>query len=338
MIKLKTMAIGLTALALVFGGTLNTNASLPESAADIVAANPDAPDGVYAIYPNGQMFDVYCYDMAGTPKEYLELIYLGSGFNFGQYTAGGASPGTSVRTNYEKVRLDPATLLVDIGDQTFATSTGSLPHGPTQVTSMPYGVAMSCVSPYNAAGIANIDLRGTPFNVVDTFVVGGYLPAGDATFSSDYQVVDITGGGYCGWNTPHPYMYDPFNAQGGFHLDLGYIGPWQVTIDIKPGSYPNSINNNGHGVIPVAILSSIGFDATEVDPSTCSLDGQTVRVRGKNSLAHIEDVDGDGLDDLVIQIENSDDTYEEGDWDAVLTFETFDGTPYWGTDSIRIVP
>lgn len=333
MIKLKTIIIGLTALALVFVGTVNVNAALPESAADILAANPAATDGVYTIYPNGQMFDVYCHDMAGTPSEYLELVQVGPGVNFGQYTKGG-----NVRTKYSKVRLDPATLLVHIGDQTFATSVGSISHGGQPVTSMPYAVAMSCIAGGNAAGIANIDLTGTLFNVIDTFTVGGFNAAGSATFSSNDQVVAITGGGYCGWNTPAPGMFNPFNSKGGFRLDLGYIGPSLVTIDIKPGSDSNPINSNGRGVIPVAILSSSEFDATQVDPSTCSLDGQGVRIRGKKSLAHIEDVDEDGLNDLVVKINNSAGTYEEGDLDALLTFQTFDGMSYYGTDSISIVP
>ena len=40
-----------------------------------------------------------------------------------------------------------------------------------------------------------------------------------------------------------------------------------VRIDIKPGSDPNCFNNNGHGVIPVAILTTDTFDAASVDPS-----------------------------------------------------------------------
>ena len=35
-----------------------------------------------------------------------------------------------------------------------------------------------------------------------------------------------------------------------------------VAIDIKPGSYPNSINLKSNGKVPVAILSSPTFDAT----------------------------------------------------------------------------
>ncbi len=113
-----------------------------------------------------------------------------------------------------------------------------------------------------------------------------------------------------------------------------------VDIDIKPGSDPNCFNNNGHGVIPVAILSRDDFDATQVDPLSVSLDGQAVRVVGKkgNVLSHNEDVNADGLIDVVMQIVDEDGTYAEGDASATLTGMTFDGTAIQGTDAICIVP
>jgi hypothetical protein len=112
-----------------------------------------------------------------------------------------------------------------------------------------------------------------------------------------------------------------------------------VEIDIKPGSYPNCFNNDGHGVIPVAIISSADFDATQVDSTTIVLDGQAVRVVGKKgkAQAHIEDSNGDGLDDLVVQIEDQDGTYTPGDTTALLNAETSDGTLIKGADSICIV-
>jgi probable HAF family extracellular repeat protein len=113
----------------------------------------------------------------------------------------------------------------------------------------------------------------------------------------------------------------------------------KVAIDIKPGSDPNCINSNGHGVIPVAILSSVDFDALTVDPTTVQLDGQAVRVVGKGKLlAHAEDVNGDGLTDLVVQIQDVDGTYSPGDTVAMLTGETFGGAAIAGTDSICVVP
>lgn len=80
-----------------------------------------------------------------------------------------------------------------------------------------------------------------------------------------------------------------------------------LIIDIKPNSYPNNINLGSHGVVPVAILSinEPYFDATLISPDTVFLAGSGVRVRGKGNkyLASEEDVDGDGLLDLVVKVE-----------------------------------
>jgi hypothetical protein len=116
-----------------------------------------------------------------------------------------------------------------------------------------------------------------------------------------------------------------------------------ITIDIKPGSELNCFNNNGHGVFPVAILGSVGFDVTQVDIDTIELDGQEIRVVGKqdNTLASIHDVNGDGIDDLLVQIQDKDGVYEEGDSFATLSGNLtaeFGSTNIKGTDSICIVP
>ena len=110
-----------------------------------------------------------------------------------------------------------------------------------------------------------------------------------------------------------------------------------VDIDIKPGSDPNCFNNDGHGVIPVAILTTASFDAATVDPFTVALNGAGLRVKGKSGNAgSLEDVDGDGDLDLVLQIQDVDGTYSQGTSTATLTGQTFDGTPIEGTDSICI--
>ncbi len=115
--------------------------------------------------------------------------------------------------------------------------------------------------------------------------------------------------------------------------------PVEVLIDIKPGSDPNSFNNDGHGVIPVAILTTDSFDAATVDPFSVSLNGAAVRVKGKSGNAgSLEDVDNDGDLDLVVQIEDVDGTYQAGDTLATLTGVTVDGFDIVGQDTIRIVP
>lgn len=101
---------------------------------------------------------------------------------------------------------------------------------------------------------------------------------------------------------------------GAFHQPVGgntfqgrafvFVGGiLRVQIDIKPGSFPNSINLGSEGTVPMAILSSATFDATTVDPVTVSLASAPVKLKGKGTpMASFEDVDGNGLPDLVVQV------------------------------------
>lgn len=114
-----------------------------------------------------------------------------------------------------------------------------------------------------------------------------------------------------------------------------------VDVDIKPGSYPNSINLGSKGLIPVAILSSEEFNAITVNPETVELSGAGVAIRGKSDkyLAHEEDVNQDGLIDLIVQVatENLDpDSFQDGF--AIVTGTTYDGQDIKGSDEIVIVP
>jgi hypothetical protein len=196
----------------------------PASCQEIKSANPGAGNGAYRLFIDhdpAKPWWAHCHNMATSPAEYLSLQNVGPNVNFSQYTAGGAVSGTDVRTRYGKIRIDPATLLVDISDQTFTTSSGQLTHGGEAVTSMPFGVGMSCDA--TDSGVANIDLRGTPFAVkTGEFLQGGAGSSGSATYSSDNRVVDITGGGYCGWTCASPATFNPFNDAGDFQLDLVY--------------------------------------------------------------------------------------------------------------------
>ncbi|RKH65430.1 GON domain-containing protein [Corallococcus llansteffanensis] len=194
---------------------------LPATCQDIRTAQPSAPDGPYLLYVGGKAalaWTAWCHDMAGTPKEYLTLEQTGSGSNYSQYLAGGNSTGTTVRTSYTRLRINPVTLRVDTADPTFSTSTGSLLHSPVQVTSMPYAVGMSCNS---TQAQAQVDLRGTPFAVAPgQLSLGGSSPQGSAVYSEADQVVGLSGGGSCGWMGP-PGSYNPFN-QSGAALQLQY--------------------------------------------------------------------------------------------------------------------
>ena len=118
-----------------------------------------------------------------------------------------------------------------------------------------------------------------------------------------------------------------------------------LVIDIKPGSYPNSINLGSNGVVPVAILSTADFDATLISADTVFLAGAGVAVRGKGNkyLASEEDVNGDGLLDLVVKVETENldpGTFQDG-WARLRVHESSDQTStvlYEGWDEITIVP
>ena len=112
-----------------------------------------------------------------------------------------------------------------------------------------------------------------------------------------------------------------------------------VTIDIKPGSFPNSINLGSGGNVPVAIFSAPDFDATTVDPETVTLASAHVRLKGKGTpMFSFEDIDEDRLLDIVVQINTESLQLTEGDVEAVLEGVTFDGLNIQGADSVRIVP
>ena len=87
-----------------------------------------------------------------------------------------------------------------------------------------------------------------------------------------------------------------------------------------------------------AILRSESFDAsTEVDPTTVSLAGAGVKLDKKgNPAAKTNDVNDDGLTDLVVKIVAQDLELESGDIEAELTGQTFDDTPIEGKDAIEV--
>lgn len=112
------------------------------------------------------------------------------------------------------------------------------------------------------------------------------------------------------------------------------IVPLNVAIDIKPGG----INSGSLGFTPVAILSSRSFDAfARVDPSSLTFG----RTGDEQSLsfcdASAEDVNGDGLPDLVCHFFTNLTAFQLGDTVGVLKGRTVDGQPIVGTDAVLVV-
>jgi hypothetical protein len=104
-----------------------------------------------------------------------------------------------------------------------------------------------------------------------------------------------------------------------------------VNIDIQP----RSINPKNNELIRVAILSTAGFNATDVDPSSVQFGRRGAKE--VHSRGHIDDVNGDGLPDLILYFRAQETGILCGDTTATLTGETFAGHTVEGTDFIQTV-
>jgi alpha-tubulin suppressor-like RCC1 family protein len=114
--------------------------------------------------------------------------------------------------------------------------------------------------------------------------------------------------------------------------------PLVVAIDIKPGESPNNINPRSNGNIPVAILSTAQFNAvTQVDTTSLSFG----RTGDERSLLRCngdgEDVNGDGLKDLVCLFETRKAGFTPTDSAGVLKGTTTGGLPLIGRAAVQII-
>lgn len=156
-------------------------------------------------------------------------------------------------------------------------------------------------------------------------------------YGTEVIVYAIWGGGHC-W---------PGGLQYAIPCELGWVSrhveawedclwpylsrhalPEEVTIDIKPGSFPNTINLNSKGVVPVAILTTDNFDATKVDPRTVRFGREGWEAKPVHHA--LEDVDNDGDVDMILHFRTQETGIKLGDTIAKLT-----GRSFYGTDAIK---
>jgi hypothetical protein len=116
-----------------------------------------------------------------------------------------------------------------------------------------------------------------------------------------------------------------------------------MTIDIKPGDEQNNINLESNGVVPVAALTTEQFDAATIDPITARFAGAAP------AQWSLEDVDGDGDDDVIFHFRTQELDLTEESTQATLTAQLASqmtmmslaqasgGAVVSGTDTVKII-
>lgn len=122
-----------------------------------------------------------------------------------------------------------------------------------------------------------------------------------------------------------------------------------VPIDVKPREGRAPISLSSQGMIPVAVFSTADFDATSLDPAAVTLgdgspSGTPVAERPNGTLfVTVEDVDGDGQNDLVLHFRTQE-LVENGDLGPATTELHLEGflqdgcTNVLGSDEVTVVP
>ena len=120
--------------------------------------------------------------------------------------------------------------------------------------------------------------------------------------------------------------------------------PTPVTIDIKPGGYPNKINLSASGLLPVAVLTTQDFDASQFTPEMAHLSDASVAMNCMGAPAirwKLDDVNGDYRLDLVFFFRIQDlDLTSSSTAAMLMAHGSYNSTPTHivGTDSVLVKP
>lgn len=130
----------------------------------------------------------------------------------------------------------------------------------------------------------------------------------------------------------HPEDRGCESAEGAAELPRN-----DVQIDVWPRNLHNQVAAFSRGVIPVALLGSPSFDVERVDVESLAF-GPGAAPLAHRSCPHRDDVNGDGLQDLVSHHRAQETGIAPGDREACLAGVLDDGTPFEGCDAARALP
>lgn len=131
-----------------------------------------------------------------------------------------------------------------------------------------------------------------------------------------------------------------FNSNGAYTLIISGVTPsiQQIGIDIKPGDDEVApINPHARGTIPVALLSSAQFNALQVNQSTLRFGEKGTEESLVRCDDDGDDVNNDGLPDLVCRFSNAKAGFNVGDTEGIVTGTTGTGMQFEGRGWLKVV-
>ena len=119
-----------------------------------------------------------------------------------------------------------------------------------------------------------------------------------------------------------------------------------VGIDIKPADHPNKINLTAKGLLPVAVLTTPTFDASQFAPEMAHLSDSRMAMGagcvGADAVRwNLDDVNRDGRLDLVFFFKIQDLNLTSTSTEATFMAHGSDGSSgihILGTDSVQVKP
>ena len=263
-------------------------------------------------------------DPPGAPTLDLDdklILQKGGGLGEGSYNLPSTppTPGNNHRIWFDRDGVDSSQALNPLAFDGDTYNTGGI-----------YEIVITLHVNDATSGTAYMTINGLDqgFETNNDWTNMEVTPAG-MTFTGDMEHLQVFYGMY-GYGATHTVSFEYITVEG--QLGNPYALCSEKDIDIKPGSYPNSINLQSRGVVSVAVLTTDSFDATTVDPVTVTFaDASPVRWS-------TEDVDGDGDLDLVFKFKTQELNLDENSTDGILQGQTFDPEFFWGADSVNIVP
>jgi hypothetical protein len=146
------------------------------------------------------------------------------------------------------------------------------------------------------------------------------------------------------------FIWGPRSIQYVQNIRSDFRRGFEMSVDIRPGSFPNPINPSSKGVVPVAILGKPFFFPELFDPESVNLEGiPPLRYHYADEFTYSSDCDcaipgSDGYDDMILHFDSAaiaeylEHTGYMENQNLLISATWLNTFVYMGTDTIKIVP